>query len=216
MTSIENELKEELIEYANRLAEHGLIQGANGNVSTRLDEKHILITPTQLPKGYLRKADIVLVDDRGETIKGKHPPSMDIEFHIAAYQARPDVQAVIHAHPVITTAFTLAGKTIAPGTLPEFDYLFPKGVPVVPYRSQDINELATICSEFFPTNDIIILSHHGTLAIGRSLMMTWMVTEHLETCFEVLFYTECLQKTGPISENQINTLRDVKKRKKRK
>lgn len=216
MTTIENEIKEEMIEYANRLAEHGLIRGSNGNISARVDEKHILITPTQLPKGYLRKSDIVLIDVKGKTIEGKHPPSMDSEFHTAAYQSRPDVQAVIHAHPVITTAFSLAEKKIETGSLPEFDYLFPKGVPIVPYRPQESKELAAVLHDVFSTNDIIILSHHGTLAVGRSLMMAWMLTEHLEACFEVLFYAECLQKAGPISESQANTLRDLKKRKKRK
>lgn len=211
---IEQQLREELIEFSNRLALRGLIRGSSGNISTRLDHNQILITPTQLPKGYLREADIVVIDNDGTRLRGKHPPSMDTEFHLAAYKARPDAQAVIHAHPVITTAFSLVGKTIQSGILPEFDFLFPQGVPVVPYKPQATSELSKLCGEYIAERDIVILSHHGTLAVGHSLMMTWMLTEHLETCFEVFFYAECLDKKNPLSENQANMLREINRRKK--
>jgi L-fuculose-phosphate aldolase len=90
----------------------GSFVGSSGNISSRLDDHLILITPTRLPKGYLRESDIVVIDVNGATVRGDHPPSMDTEFHLAAYQARPDAQATIHAHPVITTAFSLVGKSI--------------------------------------------------------------------------------------------------------
>lgn len=214
MNSNECQLREELIEFSNRLSLRGLIRGSSGNISTRLDENRILITPTQLPKGYLRESDIVLIDDKGSRLQGRHPPSMDTEFHLAAYQARPDIQAVIHAHPVITTAFSLVGKSIQKGVLPEFDFLFPKGVPIVPYKPQALLELSELCGSYIAENDIIILSHHGTLAVGHSLMMAWMLTEHIETCFEVVFYAECLNGTNPLSEKQANLLREVHKRNK--
>jgi L-fuculose-phosphate aldolase len=214
MTSIEYELRQELIEFSNRMALSGLIRGSSGNASARLDEQRILITPTQLPKGYLRERDIVMIDTDGNLIEGNHPPSMDTEFHLAAYRARPDAQAVIHAHPIITTAFSLVGKTIGKGTLPEFDFLFPKGVPIVPYQSQLSQELPATCGDFIAEYDIVILSHHGTLAVGKSLMMAWMLTEHLETYYEVVFYAECLASATPMPEDQVNLLREVHKRKK--
>jgi L-fuculose-phosphate aldolase len=214
MPPIETELREELIEFSNRLAASGLIRGSSGNISVRLDENQILITPTQMPKGYLREADIVLIDNLGKVIRGNHPPSMDTEFHISAYLARPDAQAVIHAHPIITTAFSLVGKSIQSGMLPDFDFFFPKGVPIVPYKPQATQELSEICGSYIAENDIVILSHHGTLAVGHSLMMAWMLTEHLETCFEVNFYAECLSGAKPLTETHANMLREISKRKK--
>jgi L-fuculose-phosphate aldolase len=214
MTSFESELREELIEFSNRLSLRGLIRGASGNISARLDDEHILITPTQLPKGYLREADIILIDNEGNKLSGKHLPSMDTDFHLAAYQARPDAQAVINARPVVTTAFSLVGKNIPNGTLPEFDFLFPKGVPVVPFKPQASKELSDICGSYIAEFDIVILSHHGTLAVGHSLMMAWMLTEHLETCFEIFFYAECLSKENPLKESQTNLLREVNRHKK--
>ena len=216
LTPNEQEMREELIEFSNRLALRGLIRGSSGNISTRLDSNQILITPTQLPKGYLREADIVVIDNAGTRLRGKHPPSMDTEFHLAAYKARPDAQAVIHAHPVITTAFSLVGKSILKGILPEFDFLFPKGVPFVPYKPQAANQLSEICGDYIAESDIVILSHHGTLAVGHSLMMAWMLTEHLETCFEIIFYAECLNGKNALSETQVNLLREINRHNKTK
>lgn len=216
VTHIEQELREELIEFSNRLYLRGLIRSSNGNISTRLDSNQILITPSQLPKGYLRDVDIVVIDISGKILDGKHPPSMDTEFHLAAYHARPDAKAVIHAHPVITTAFSLIGKSIENGILPEFDYFFPKGVPIVPYKPQANHELSDICGDYLTDNNIVILSHHGTLAIGHSMMMAWMITEHLEMCFEVLFYAKCLDGKNQLTENQTNLLRDINRRKRTK
>jgi L-fuculose-phosphate aldolase len=216
MDQKERELREELVEFTNRLSLRGLIRGSSGNISSRLDDHLILITPTRLPKGYLRESDIVIIDAQGVLIRGHHPPSMDTEFHLAAYQARPDAQAVIHAHPVITTAFSLVGKSIKKGHLPEFDLLFPKGVPVVPYKPQATHELSEICGSFIAQHDIVVLSHHGTLAVGHSLMMAWMLTEHLETCYEVSFYAECLKGDHALSENQANLVRELNKQNKTK
>lgn len=208
----EEDLREELIEFSNRLSLRGLIRGASGNISSRLDPERILITPTQLPKGYLRQADMVIIDNSGKVLQGKHPPSMDTEFHLSAYRARSDAMAVIHAHPVITTAFSLVGITLENGILPEFDLLFPKGVPVVPYKPQATHQLSDICGNYLVNNDIVILSHHGTLAVGHSLMMAWMLTEHLETCFEVTFYAKCLEGTQPLDESQANLIQDINRR----
>lgn len=212
----ERELKEEMIEFSNRLASRGLIRGSSGNISTRLGENQYLITPTQLPKGYLRESDIILIDDSGNTLDAVHAPSTDTELHLAAYRARPDVQAVVHAHPLITIAFSVAGKSLQNGMLPEFDYLFPNGVPIVPYRPQEDLKLPDLCQEYITNHDIVILSHHGTLALGHSLMLAWMLTEHLETCFEVMFYAELLNKANTVTDMQISLLRDINSRNKKK
>lgn len=216
MDQNERELREELVNFTNRLSLRGLIRGSSGNISSRLDDQLILITPTRLPKGYLRESDIVLIDEQGALIRGHHPPSMDTEFHLAAYHARPDAQAVIHAHPVITTAFSLVGKSIQIGILPEFDLLFPKGVPIVPYKPQATHELSEICGSYIAQHDIVILSRHGSLAVGHSLMMAWMLTEHLETCYEIIFYAECLSGDHVLSGNQSNVLRELNKHNKAK
>jgi len=212
MDALEHELRQELIEITNRLSSRGLIRAAGGNLSVRLNEAEILITPTRLAKGYLREEDIVVVDRQGHTVRGSLPPSMDTRFHLAAYEARPDAKAVVHAHPLITTAFTVAGKTIPTGILPEFEIFFPNGVPTVPYETPASQDIIDLCRPFITQFDIIVMSHHGTLSVGHSLTMAWMITEHLETCMEVLFYAECLGGANPLPEEKVNLLRELHRR----
>jgi len=212
MDQLETELRQELIEITNRLSSRGLIRASGGNLSVKLSENEILITPTRLAKGYLREEDIVVVDMQGHLLRGSLPPSMDTTFHLAAYETRPDAEAVVHAHPLITTAFTVAGKSIPSGILPEFEIFFPRGVPTVPYETPASRDLAEICRPFIAEFDIIVLTHHGTLSVGHSLTMAWMITEHLETCMEVLFYAECLGGANPLPEEEVNILREIPRR----
>lgn len=212
MDTLEQELRQELIEITNRLSSRGLIRAAGGNLSVRLNDAEFLITPTRLAKGYLREEDIVVVDRQGHLIRGGLPPSVDTRFHLAAYEARPDAEAVVHAHPLITTAFTVAGKTIPTGILPEFEVFFPNGVPTVPYETPASQDIIDLCKPYLVKNDIIVMSHHGTLSVGHSLTMAWMVTEHLETCMEVLFYAECLGGASPLPEEKVNQLRNLRRR----
>lgn len=212
MDPLEFELRQELIEITNRLSSRGLIRAGGGNLSVRLDGESYLITPTRLAKGYLRENDIVVIDQNGRLVRGDRPPSMDTAFHLAAYRARPDADAVVHAHPLITTAFSVAGKAIPEGILPEFEIFFPRGVPVVPYETPASQDLTETCQPFLKDHDLIVLAHHGTLSLGRSLTLAWMATEHLETCMEILFYAECLGGAQPMPEEQVNLLRDIHKR----
>jgi L-fuculose-phosphate aldolase len=212
MDSLEQELRQEMIEITNRLSSRGLIRAAGGNLSVRLNDKEVLITPTRLAKGYLREEDIVVIDLKGHLTRGSLPPSVDSRFHLAAYEARPDAEAVVHAHPLITTAFTVAGKAIPTGILPELEIFFPNGVPTVPYETPASQDIIDLCKPYLAGNDIIVMSHHGTLSVGHSLTMAWMVTEHLETCMEVLFYAECLGGANPLPEEKVNILRNLRRR----
>jgi L-fuculose-phosphate aldolase len=214
MEPLEHELRQELIEITNRLSSRGLIRAAGGNLSVRLNEEEILITPTRLAKGYLREEDIVVIDKQGHLLRGDRAPSSDTAFHLTAYTARPDAEAVVHATPLITTAFTVAGRGIPTGVLPEFEIFFPDGVPEVPYETPFSRDLAEVCRPYLKMYDIIVIGHHGTLSLGHSLTMAWLATEHLETCMEMLFYAECLGGAQPLPEETVKLMRELHQQKK--
>ena len=216
MDPFEKQLRQEMIEITNRLSSRGLIRAAGGNLSVRLNDAELLVTPTRLPKGFLREDDIVVVDTQGHLLRGENAPSSDMAFHLAAYAARPDAEAVVHAQPLITTAFTIAGREVPTGVLPELEIFFPDGVPVVPYSTPYSRDLAEVCQPYLKMYDIIILGYHGTLSIGHSLTMAWLATEHLETCMEMLFYAECLGGAQPLPEETLNLLRDLRRQDKSK
>ncbi len=110
-TTPEARLRRDLVEVCRRLHERRLIGAGEGNVSCRLGRDRLLVTPSGASKGYLRPADLVVVDLAGEKVRGRGRPSTELLMHLAAYAARPDAGAVVHAHPLTAVAFTVAGRT---------------------------------------------------------------------------------------------------------
>ena len=95
-----------------RLHRLGYAPGTAGNISLRLSAKHILVTPTGCSKGALRADDMVEVDMRGTTVRGSREATSEIAMHLIVYRMRPDVQAVVHAHPPVCTAFASCGVAL--------------------------------------------------------------------------------------------------------
>ena len=108
--STEGELRRELVQFSRWLSRLGFVPGTSGNLSVRLDENRLLATPTGMSKGLLGVEDMVLVDLCGKSLSGERRVTSEISMHLAVYQLRPTVQAVIHSHPPIATAFACAGR----------------------------------------------------------------------------------------------------------
>ncbi len=160
-----------------RLAAHGLIVGAEGNISTLLDDGRILVTPTGRRKDELTARDLVVValegDDAPVSAAGLRPTS-DLAIHRAIYHARPDVRAVVHAHVPAAMALTLAGEAPDPAVLPETAFHLPR-LPVVPYAAMGSPELAervasALTSDPPRSPDAVLLERHGAIAVGPTVV----------------------------------------------
>ena len=208
MNEFEDEIKEDILDIARRLTIKGLIRGSQGSISVRLNKNRIIITPPKCPIGYIKLDDLVILDGHGQLPNGRPFSSTDLPLHKLAYQIEPETVAVIIAHPPITTAFSISNRIIQPGVYPEFDFLFPKGVPNIPYVPDLPYEQSDIIQEALTNFETLILSGRGTLSVGRSLSMAWLNIEHLEACMEVYFYSECLNARKSLTEKQVNLLRE--------
>jgi L-fuculose-phosphate aldolase len=162
-----------------RLAAHGLIVGAEGNLSIRLTDDRLLITSTGRRKDELKTADLVTVPIDGEVTAAHRPgdehprPSSDVAIHRAVYRARPDVMAVVHAHVPAAMALTLAGEVPDPAVLPETAFHLPR-LPVVPFGRMGSEELAirvalALSDAPVPFPDAVLLERHGAVTVGASL-----------------------------------------------
>ncbi len=160
-----------------RLAAHGLIVGGEGNLSIRLADGRLLITPSGRRKDELREADLLVVplDPAAPGVDtGDEPrPSSDVAIHRAIYRARADVAAIVHAHVPAAMALTLAGQVPDPTVLPETAYHLPR-LPVVPYGLMGSDELAarvaaTLADGPEPLPDAVLLERHGAIAVGATL-----------------------------------------------
>jgi L-fuculose-phosphate aldolase len=168
--------REAIVAAGARLGRRGLIAAGEGNLSTRLDDATLLVTPSGRRKDELAPWDLVEVPldpGSGEDRPDAPRPSSDIAIHRAIYRARPDVTAIAHAHLVSTMALSLVGETPDPSVLPETALLLPV-LPIVPYGAPGSEALARRIAATFalstePIPQAVILERHGAIAVGSAL-----------------------------------------------
>jgi L-fuculose-phosphate aldolase len=174
--------RREIVEVCRRLYDRGLIAGQDGNVSVRIKEDRILVTPAGLSKVDVRASDLVelqLEHEHEKSSKGKGQESSEVEVHFAAYAIRPDIRAVVHAHPPVATGFSVAGETMEHPMLAELKYGVGT-VPLVLYAQPGSRALAELAAESLRSYDVVLLQYHGAVTVGPSLMVAHQRMESLE------------------------------------
>ncbi len=199
MDSQERSLRLEIIKVCRKLESKGLIAASDGNVSCRAGEKCILITPSGVSKGDLGPEEIAKASMQGELLEGPLRPSSEIRMHLHVYRMRPDVFAVVHAHPPVATASTLAGFPLNSKVLPEVWLMLGK-VPVAPYATPSTDEVPQSIDPYVIDSRAILLSRHGALTFGASLMEACMRMEKLEHFAKILSYASMLEdRKAPVA-----------------
>jgi L-fuculose-phosphate aldolase len=168
-----------LVRAARRLDARGLVAGLDGNLSIRLETDRFLTTATATCKGMLEPEDCVEVDGRGNRLAGERDPSTEFALHAAIYARRPDVGAVVHAHPPVVTAFTLAGMELDPAVLTE-GLLTLGPVLTVPYARPGTADLAHATAEALRSHRACLLAHHGAVTVGDTIEEALARMETLE------------------------------------
>ena len=173
----EARLRGAVVAAGRRLGHHGLISAGEGNLSVRLGDGMLLITPSGRRKDELTAAELLVVPEvapQSETFApGKPRPSSDIAIHRAAYVARADVFAVVHAHLPASMGLTLAGEVPDPQALPETAHFIPR-LPYLPFQTMGSAELAldvalALSSGSAPLPGAVLLERHGAVAVGITL-----------------------------------------------
>lgn len=189
-TRTESELRQRIIEIGRLIHQKGMVAAADGNLSVRLDRDRLLITPSGFGKGFLEPDQLIVVDMNGEKVGPSFGPSRDlkpsseIRIHLECYRQRPDIHAVIHAHPPMTIACTLAGVSLAKCMLPEV--LYDLGtIPTAPYATPASPEGPIAVRELVRKYDAIVLDRHGTVTVGASLWDAYMRLERVEHSAQV-------------------------------
>jgi L-fuculose-phosphate aldolase len=188
-----------------RLAERGLIAGTDGNLAARCGPDRLLVTPTGRDKGELEPADLVEVDLAGNVVRGAGSPSSELGMHLAILSLRPDVHAVVHAHPPVATGFAVAGKMLGDGALAELVTLFGP-VPVVPYGAPGTPELGERVKPFAREHDALLLANHGAVTVGPTMESACHRMESLEQGARILLVARLLGGARPLSPEEIERL----------
>ncbi len=181
----ERHLRQEMIEMAGRLHALGFAPASDGNLSCRLEENRILITPSNCSLAYLKAKQLLVVNLAGETQSVSHNgqrsrrPSAEMPMHLEVYRQRPDINAVIHAHPPMALACMLADISLGTAAIPEMIYHLGS-IPTAPYATIGTPEAAQSVRYLVKEHDAILLDRRGTLTLGQSLEEAMMHVERIE------------------------------------
>ncbi len=206
----EYQLRRKIVRVMRILANQGLIRSSDGNLSVRLDESHFMITPSGLYKMAMEPDDPIVINKKGEVIVGKMglKPTVEINMHLEVFHQRPEVNAVLHAHPPYATALTIAGFPFPTDYLPEV--LIALGdVPVAKYGTPGTPALVESIQELIKDHNAIILSHHGSITVGESLEEALIAQERLEHAAYTYYLAHNLSEPAPLAEEELKRLRDI-------
>jgi L-fuculose-phosphate aldolase len=175
-----------LVEIAKRLYERNMNAALGGNVSIRLADE-IAITPAGINKGFMTEDDVVVVDMEGNKLRGNGKPSSEGKLHYQIYKLRPDVQAIIHAHPPFAVGFALAHHDLPDDILPEATILLGR-VSCLPYVTPSTIELAREVARGLVHRNAAFMANHGAITVGPDLEEAYNRMELLEqTCMSVVY-----------------------------
>jgi len=184
----------------------GYIAGGDGNVSMRLDERRLLTTPTGLNKGFLEPRNLVVTDLEGVRLEGELEPSSEVRLHVRAYRVRPDVEAVVHAHPPLCTAFSLAGVSLAKCVLPEI-VIQLGAIPTAPYATPGTESLPEAVADYLSRYDAVIMERHGSITVGRDLNDAYNKLEKIEHTAKITLAAMQLGEVSPLPPEELERLR---------
>ena len=188
--------------------ERGWLSATDGNVSVRLGRDRILSTPSGVPKGFLKPSDLVVCDMDGRRVAGPYPVTTEMPMHVAVYEERPDVNAVVHMHPTYCIAFSVAGQTLAQCLLPEIVFTFGV-IPTAPYSAPTTDEVPAAIKTYIHDFDAMILERHGSLTVGTDLMDAYMKLERMEHVAQITHAARQLGDVKPLSPAQIRQLQEI-------
>lgn len=189
-----------------KMSQKGFITGTDGNVSVKLSSSKYLITPSNLNKGFITEEDLVIIDEKGRKISGLHEPSSEIKMHLTAYEQRPDIGAVIHAHPPLSIAFSVAGISLEDYVLPEVVFTLDC-IPTAPFAIPHSQELAMAIKDLIKQRDALILDHHGTLTVGRDVFDAYNKLEKVEHTALVILTAKLLGRVKTLETWQIDMIK---------
>lgn len=204
-------LRRDLARLGKRLYKLGFTPGTSGNLSVRLDSRFILATPTGVSKSMLSKEDMVIVDLDGKQYSGSRKVTSEIGMHLAVYDRRPDIAAVVHSHPPIATAFACAGRALTEPLCSEAIMTLGP-VPLASYATTGTDEVAASLAEFIPHHEAILMANHGVVTYGKTLMDAFMKMETVEHFAQITLVVDQLGSRSPIQKEKLEALLDARNR----
>jgi L-fuculose-phosphate aldolase len=205
----EVELRRDIVRFSRMLHRLGFMPGTSGNLSVRLDDQRLLVTPTGVSKFLLKSADMVIVDLQGRQLDGYRKVTSEVSMHLAVYRHRDDVTAVIHSHPPVATAFACVGRGLDEMLCQEA-VMTLGAVPLATYATTGTEEVAASLVPFIPGHDAILMANHGAVTYGCTLLQAFQKMEIIEHLAQIALVAHQLGAPRILKHEQVKQLRDAK------
>lgn len=202
---IEANYRKEIVKFGRMLCERGFVAAMDGNLSARLDRDRILVTPTCVSKGCMKPSDMVIVDLEGRQLEGRRAVTSEIGMHLLVYRLRPDVKAVVHAHPPTATGFAAAGMALTEPLVCEV-VMGLGAIPLARYGTPGTSELARTLEPYVPNYDAILMSNHGVVAYGDTIEQAYMRMDTVEHFAKIALVTHLLGRQKPLGGQEVEKL----------
>jgi L-fuculose-phosphate aldolase len=206
----EYRLREAICAVGRKLDLRGFVAASDGNISARLRDGEFLCTPTLTSKGELAPADLCVVDADGRQLAGPKARTSEILLHLSIYRHRPDVNAVVHAHPPHATALAVARVPVPDGLLPEVEF-FLGPVPTSPYETPGTAKFADSIVPYLRRTNTLVLASHGTVSFGPNLRQAHHHTEILDAYCRILLLASQAGGAKPLGEERVRELLALKR-----
>ena len=201
----EDEHRRDICTVGRWIHHRSFVVSTDGNISVRLDAGRLLTSPTAISKGMMSPDDLVITDRQGRKMAGRREPSSELAMHRLIYNRRPDVNAVVHAHPPAATAYAAAGIPLNKALLSEL--IIALGcIPVAQYGTPGTQELSDALEPMVQHYDAILLANHGVVTCGPDLLTAFFRMETVEHFAQVSLMTELLGKQVLLSGRDVEKL----------
>ncbi|MEY2805733.1 MAG: class II aldolase/adducin family protein [Planctomycetia bacterium] len=183
----------------------GYIVAADGNISARLADGTIVVTPTGAMKGFLSPENLAKVDMQGKPVDNGPRASSEIGIHLVSYQERPDMRAVLHCHPPHAVAMTIAGIDLQTPIIPEIIVTIG-GIPTAPYGTPGTPELPESIRKIVKCSDTLVMQNHGSVTLGANLLDAYKKLDMLEHTAKILWLAHCVGKVNALPPEAVQKL----------
>jgi L-fuculose-phosphate aldolase len=207
----EAQIRKDICAVGQKLYDKEFVAANDGNISVKINDNHIIVTPTGVSKGGMTPESLVKIDLDGNVISGKSKPSSEVKMHLKVYQLNPQVKAVVHAHPPLSTAFAVARIPLDKPILAEA--VVNLGVvPVSDYALPGTDEVPNSIVPFVKDYNAVLLANHGLLTWGSDLTQAFFRMESVEHYCKILYYLNQIGSPKEFSCGQVRELLDIRKK----
>jgi len=201
-----------LCDYSQRLHARGWVANHDGNLTFKLEADRFLATPTGVSKAAVTRERLIVVDGQGRRVSGSEKPFGELELHLFVYRQRPDVRAVIHAHPPTATGLAVAGVEIRPAMLAEPVVSLGRSIPLVPYARPKSPEFTLALGPHLAESDAVVLENHGVLTCGPDVELAYLRMELVEHLARIQLVAQQARAVREIPDADVEAMLEARRK----